>query len=149
MRRLVGAFAILPGPPRLGASVVEEDLQKAFSPDPVPKHCLRHVLAEWTPPKKVKWYSLDDALLNGSLPKLTPRYSEIHVPVAIVTGDSDLIVPAKENAHRLYEALPKSHPTILPNTDHQIPFTRPDAVVQAIENIARVTTDNLRLATDL
>ena len=122
--------------PLLSAWIVREDLQKAFSPDPVPKHYLRHVLAEWTRPKKVKWYSVDDALLNSSLPKLTPRYSEIHVPVAIVTGDSDLIVPAKENAHRLYEALPKSHLIVLPNTGHQIPFTRLEAVVEAIDQVA-------------
>jgi pimeloyl-ACP methyl ester carboxylesterase len=122
--------------PLLGASVVRGDLQKAFSPDPVPKHYLRHVLTEWTRPKKVKWYSIDDALLNTSLPKFTPRYSEIRVPVAIVTGDADLIVPAKENAHRLYEALPKSHLTVLPDTGHQVPFTRPDAVIDAIDLVA-------------
>ena len=82
------------------------------------------------------WYSVDDALLNSSLPKLIPRYSEIHVPVAIVTGDANQIVPAKENAHRLYEALPKSHLIVLPHTGHQIPFTRPDAVVDAVDLVA-------------
>jgi pimeloyl-ACP methyl ester carboxylesterase len=128
--------------PLLGASVVREDLQKAFSPDPVPKHYLRHVLTEWTRPKKVKWYSVDDALLNSSLPKFTPRYSDIHVPVAIVTGDSDQIVPAKENAHRLHEALPKSHLIVLPDTGHQIPFTRPEAVVEAIDSVAQLITDH-------
>ena len=125
--------------PLLGASVVREDLQKAFSPDPVPKHYLRHVLTEWTRPKKVKWYSVDDTLLNSSLPKFTPRYSEIHVPVAIVTGDSDLIVPAKENAHRLYDALPNSELVILQKTGHQIPFTRTEAVVNAIDRVAAKT----------
>jgi pimeloyl-ACP methyl ester carboxylesterase len=53
-----------------------------------------------------------------------------------VTGDSDLIVPAQENAHRLSEALPNSHLTVLPNTGHQVPFTRPDAVVEAIDLVA-------------
>lgn len=125
--------------PLLGASVVREDLQKAFAPDPVPKHYLRHVLSEWTRPKKVKWYSVDDALLNESLPKFTPRYSDIRVPVVIVTGDSDLIVPAKENAHRLYEALPYAELVVLEKTGHQIPFTRPDAVVDAIDRVAAKT----------
>jgi pimeloyl-ACP methyl ester carboxylesterase len=133
---LVGDLVNFLFTPLVSAWIVREDLQKAFSPDPVPKHYLRHVLAEWTRPKKVKWYSVDDALLNSSLPKITPRYSEIRVPVAIVTGDSDLIVPAKENAYRLYEALPKSHLTVLPDTGHQIPFTMADAVVEAIDLIA-------------
>lgn len=79
---------------------------------------------------------MDDALLNESLPKLSPRYSELNIPTAIVTGDSDLLVPAEENAHRLSEALPNSHLTVLPNTGHQIPFTRPEAVVDAIDYVA-------------
>jgi pimeloyl-ACP methyl ester carboxylesterase len=122
--------------PLLGASVVREDLQKAFSPDPVPKHYLRRVLSEWTRPRKVKWYSVDDALLNGSLPKFTDRYSDIRVPVTIVTGDSDLIVPANENAHRLYGALPHAELIVLEKTGHQIPFTRPNAIVEAIDGVA-------------
>ena len=126
--------------PLLGAWIVREDLQKAFSPDSVPKHYLRHVLSEWTRPRKVKWYSVDDALLNESLAKFTERYSDIRVPVVIVTGDSDLIVPAKENAHRLYEALPHAELVVLEKTGHQIPFTRPDAVVDAIDRVAaRIT----------
>jgi pimeloyl-ACP methyl ester carboxylesterase len=128
--------------PLVGAWIVREDLQKAFAPDAVPKHYLRHVLSEWTRPKKVKWYSVDDALLNESLPKFTPRYSEIRVPVVIVTGDSDLIVPAKENAHRLYEALPHAELVVLEKTGHQIPFTRPDAVIDAIDRVAARTTDS-------
>jgi pimeloyl-ACP methyl ester carboxylesterase len=122
--------------PLLAPWLVRTDLQKAFSPDLVPKHYLRHTLSEWTRPKKVKWYSIDDALLNESLPKLSPNYSEVTVPTVIVTGDSDLIVPAKENAFRLAETLPQSHLEVLPATGHQIPFTSPQAVVDAVDRIA-------------
>lgn len=147
--------------PLIGPWLVKTDVTKAFAPDPIPKHYLRHVLSEWTRPKKVKWYSIDDALLNDSLPKLSLRYAELiksnhrksdsfdslpadsvsnksrlRMPVSIVTGDSDLIVSAKENAHRLYEALPHSQLIVLEKTGHQIPFTRPDAVVAAINQVA-------------
>ena len=124
--------------PLLAAWLVRTDLAKAFSPDRVPKHYLRHVLTEWTRPKKVKWYSVDDALLNDSLPEFTSRYPNIRVPVAIITGDSDLIVPAKENAHRLHEALPHSELIILEKTGHQILFTRPGAVIEAVNRVASV-----------
>ncbi len=122
--------------PMLAAWLVRTDLAKAFAPARVPKNYLRHVLAEWTRPKKVKWYSVDDALLNDSLPEFTSRYPNIRVPVAIITGDSDLIVPAKENAHRLHETLPHSELIILEKTGHQIPFTRPEAVVEAIDRVS-------------
>ena len=147
--------------PLIGPWLVRTDVTKAFAPDPIPKHYLRHVLSEWTRPKKVKWYSVDDALLNESLPKLSLRYAELiksnhresdsfdslpadsvsnksrlRVPVSIITGDSDLIVPATQNAHRLYEALPQSDLVVLEKTGHQIPFTRPVAVVEAIDQVA-------------
>src|SRR6266851_610146 len=147
--------------PLLGAWLVRTDVTKAFAPDPIPKHYLRHVLSEWTRPKKVKWYSIDDALLNESLPKLSLRYAELiksnhpesdsidsspansvsngsrlRMPLSFVTGDSDLLVPATENAHRLYKALPHSELVVLEKTGHQIPFTRPDAVVAAIDQVA-------------
>lgn len=165
--------------PLLAAWLVRTDLAKAFAPDPVPKHYLRHTLAEWTRPKKVKWYSIDDALLNDSLPKFSPRYSELlerhhhdsdgrdpalgdsdqsdpafrhsrsdgkdnsvrndvrlRIPVSIVAGDSDQIVPVGENSRRLHEALPGSDLLVLPRTGHQIPFTYPDAVVNAIDRVA-------------
>jgi pimeloyl-ACP methyl ester carboxylesterase len=122
--------------PLIAASVVRSDLKKAFAPEPVPPHYLRSVLSEWTRPKKVKWYSVDDALLNASLPALSGRYKEIAAPVVIITGDSDLIVPAKENAHRLHESLPGSRLRVLVATGHQIPFTRAEAVVEAVNAIA-------------
>ena len=122
--------------PLLGSWLVRTDLAKAFAPDRVPQKYLRHVLGEWTRPKKVKWYSVDDALLNERLPTFADRYQNIKVPVTIITGDSDQIVPADENAERLYKAVPGSHLNLLPRTGHQIPFTRPDAVIAAIDQVA-------------
>jgi pimeloyl-ACP methyl ester carboxylesterase len=125
--------------PLFGASIVRSELKKAFSPDPVPKNYLRSVLSEWTRSKKVKAYSLDESSLNDSLKKFSPRYSELSVPVSILTGDSDLIVSEKEQAERLHQALPKSHLIVLPKTGHQIPFTRPQAVVDEIERVQRLS----------
>lgn len=125
--------------PLFGASVVRSELKKAFSPDPVPENYLRSVLSEWTKPEKVKSYSIDDALLNDCLKKLSLRYSEISVPVSILAGDSDLIVSETGNAGRLHDALPKSRLIVLPKTGHQIPFTRSQAVVEEIERVQRLS----------
>jgi pimeloyl-ACP methyl ester carboxylesterase len=127
--------------PLFAATVLRGELKKAFSPDPVPKNYLRHVLSEWTRAKKVKAYSLDEASLNDSLNKFSPRYPEIDVPVAILAGDSDLIVSEKEQAELLHKALPKSNLTVLPKTGHQIPYTRPQAVLDEIERVQRLSRD--------
>jgi|SRR5436190_4077315 len=122
--------------PLLSAWLVRSELAKAFAPDKVPRRYLRHTLTEWTRPSKVKWYSVDDALLNASLAKFSSRYADLHLPIAIVTGDSDSIVPAKENALRLAELLPKARLRILEKTGHQIPLVRPDAVIEAVELVS-------------
>jgi pimeloyl-ACP methyl ester carboxylesterase len=110
-------------------------LKKAFAPDRVPKHYLRTVLSEWTRPRKVKWYSVDDALLNVGLRNFSPRYSGLSLPITIVTGDSDLIVSLEENSRRLHQELPHSELVVLEKTGHQIPITRPEAVVEAIDRV--------------
>lgn len=125
--------------PLFAATFVRSELKKAFSPDPVPKNYLRSVLSEWTRSKKVKAYSLDETSLNDSLKKFSPRYPEISVPVSILAGDSDLIVSEKNNAERLHQTLPKSLLTVLPKTGHQIPFTRPQAVLDEIESVQRLS----------
>jgi pimeloyl-ACP methyl ester carboxylesterase len=122
--------------PLIAASLVRSDLKKAFAPDRVPQHYLRSVLSEWTRPRKVKWYAVDDALLNASLPGLSERYSEIRSPVSIITGDSDLIVPAKENAHRLADVMLNAHLRVLEATGHQIPFTRDEEVIEAVNCVS-------------
>jgi pimeloyl-ACP methyl ester carboxylesterase len=122
--------------PLLSAWLVRTDLTKAFAPHKVPGRYLRHTLAEWTRPSKVKWYSVDDALLDASLAKFSPRYEDLDLPIAIVTGDSDLIVPARENALRLAEVLPRARLRILEKTGHQIPLVRPDAVIEALELVS-------------
>ena len=125
--------------PLFGASLVRSELKKAFSPDPVPLAYLQSVLPEWTNQKKVKWYAIDDALLNDSVKKFGPRYPEISVPVSILAGDSDLCVSEKDNAERLHQALPKSNLIVLAKTGHEIPFTRSQAVVEEIERIQRLS----------
>jgi pimeloyl-ACP methyl ester carboxylesterase len=122
--------------PLFAPRVIKQDLEKAFAPDPVPRNYLKSVLSRWTRRDQIKWYSVDDNLLNPSLRELSPRYSEIKAPAVIVTGDSDQIVPPEENAHRLHQALPESELQVLPKTGHQILFTHPLAVVEAINTVA-------------
>ena len=63
---------------------------------------------------------------------LSPRYSQIEVPVVMVTGNCDHVVPPAEHAYRLHQVLPQSFLTVLPNTGHELPQTRPDAVIHAV-----------------
>jgi pimeloyl-ACP methyl ester carboxylesterase len=71
--------------------------------------------------------------LNDSLKVLSERYADIRLPVVIVAGDSDLLLEPKSQSHRLHQTIPGSELIVLPRTGHQIPQTRPQSVINAIE----------------
>src|SRR5262245_45975047 len=123
--------------PWLASWLVRTDLAKAFAPDKVPERYLSQSLAAWTSPAKVKCYSIDDAQLNASLLKFAPRYPELRMPLTIVTGDSDLIVPAQENALRLADVLPQAKLHIVQKAGHQLPLVCPEVVVEAIGQVGK------------
>jgi len=74
----------------------------------------------------------DEWALNDSLRRMTKRYSDIRIPVVIVTGDEDKIVSPKENAHRLQTVIPGSQLIELKKTGHEIPQTHPESIHSAL-----------------
>ena len=54
------------------------------------------------------------------------------MPVVIVTGSDDLLLEPKKHAYPLHKAIQGSKLVVLPLTGHQLPQTRPDAVIEAI-----------------
>ena len=67
---------------------------------------------------------------------MSQRYSEIRVPVVIVTGDKDKIVSANENAYRLHSKVAGSQLIELKNTGHEIPQTHPESIYSSVSLIS-------------
>src|SRR5258708_18024498 len=63
-------------------------------------------------------------------------YSEIDIPVVILTGDEDRIVSPKGNAYRLHAAIPQSQLIALKDTGHEIPQTHPQSIYAALTLIS-------------
>jgi pimeloyl-ACP methyl ester carboxylesterase len=83
----------------------------------------------------LKAYLDDEARLNASLRKLSKRYSEINIPVVILTGDHDQIVSPKENAYRLKDSIANAQLIELKDTGHEIPQTHPESISKALSLI--------------
>lgn len=116
----------------LGQQLVEQNLEQAFSPEPVPANYLEIAQALWTRPSQTKAVTLDNLTINPSLKALSPRYKEINKPTIIVVGDSDRVVNPEENSIALSQAIASSTLIRLPNTNHIIPQISPEAVLDAI-----------------
>jgi pimeloyl-ACP methyl ester carboxylesterase len=64
---------------------------------------------------------------------MSQRYSEIHVPVVIVTGDTDKVVGPQENAYRLKTAISQSQLIELKHAGHEIPQANAENIRDALK----------------
>jgi len=134
---LIGDLSLVLGKPFLGRHILKQALAQAFYPQAVPNSYLKTAAALWLGRRQVKAYLEDESVLNSSLKKMSRRYSEIRVPVAIVTGDQDRIVSAKDNAYRLHSVVPGSQLIELTETGHEIPQTHPESIYSALSLISQ------------
>ncbi len=133
---IVGDFSLLIGKTIMGRFMLKRNLARAFYPQTVPDSYFKLAVASWLGRKQLKAYLEDEWVLNASLKKMCKRYSEIDIPVVILTGDEDRIVSPKENAYRLHAAIPQSRLIALKDTGHEIPQTHPESIYAALTLIS-------------
>jgi alpha-beta hydrolase superfamily lysophospholipase len=75
--------------------MLKQALVQAFYPQAVPSNYFKIASSLWLGKKQLKAYIEDEWALNDSLRRMSQRYSDIKIPVVIVTGDKDKIVSPK------------------------------------------------------
>jgi pimeloyl-ACP methyl ester carboxylesterase len=64
-----------------------------------------------------------------------PRYPQIKVPVAIITGTDDDIVSPTIHSQAFAKAVPQTKLTLLPNVGHMPQYAAPEKIEAAIDEI--------------
>jgi pimeloyl-ACP methyl ester carboxylesterase len=139
---IVGDLSLMVGRTLFGEHLLKKELQKAFYPDSVPEEYLRHASSSWLRHKQVRAILEDEYSLDKDLEKIGRHYSEISIPVVIVTGDRDKVVSAKHNAYRLKTSIAHSQLIELKNTGHQVPQTHPESIFSAVTLISNSSSSN-------
>jgi pimeloyl-ACP methyl ester carboxylesterase len=125
-----------------GRNEIRKELEKAFSPDPAPQWYVDKFLASMFRLSELKAAASDEITLNTTLKKISPLYGAIKVPVVIVVGENDRIVPPQKHSYALHRAIAQSKLIVLAKAGHEIQFTRPQEVLSAIDlAMAPETTD--------
>jgi pimeloyl-ACP methyl ester carboxylesterase len=132
---LLGSVFLKTLTPLIGSRIVRSSLTEAYYPQQIQDDYLKAAETLWTKPSRIKACASDDRSLERSLELLSPRYVEIQLPVVIVTGDTDRVVNPEKNAQCLAHSISGAHLIRLTNTGHQLPQTRPQTVIEAIEMI--------------
>jgi pimeloyl-ACP methyl ester carboxylesterase len=130
---VIGDVNLAVGRLLFGKRMLKKELHNAFYPQAVPDDYLKSANASWLSQKHLRAYLEDERTLNASLKALSHRYSEIHVPVVIVTGDTDRVVGPQANAYRLKAAISQSQLVELKHAGHEIPQTDPESIRGALK----------------
>src|SRR5215213_8975779 len=77
----------------------------------------------------------DTATLNAAAALLQPHYSRLRVPLAIITGDMDAIVDARDHSGRLHQQAPESTLTILPGQGHMIQYSARGQIGRTVDGL--------------
>jgi len=111
-------------------------LKMVFSPGPIPPDFYERFpsgLARRA--GQIRATAGDAGLVQAAELRLPKRYGELKMPVAIVAGDGDKLVPFSQ-AERMRDAVPQAsfHPA--EGVGHMVHWTRPDVVLDAVKTVS-------------
>lgn len=122
--------------PLLGRAARAAVYRQIFAPMPVPERFEALFPRELAlRPSQLAAAAGDAGQLQHAAWKLSRRYHELRMPIAIVSGDGDKIVGHEAQAVRLSETLPQAELHTLPGVGHMVHWVALDEVMDAIDTI--------------
>lgn len=128
----LGALARNTLSPMLARSAMDKALRRVFAPNPVPAGMALYPVDMNARPGQMRAQAEEFLQLAPSANRLSPRYAEIRVPVAIVTGDEDQVIDPIPHSIRLHRTIRHSTLTVVPETGHMVHHIAPGEVLKAI-----------------
>lgn len=117
--------------------LIEETVARIFTPQPAPEGYVDHVGPGLTLRREtVRANARQLTDLHGHVSAMAPRYQTLSLPVEIVHGTEDDVVPMHVHAEPLAALLPNDSLTLLPDVGHMPHHAQPQAVVDAIDRAA-------------
>jgi pimeloyl-ACP methyl ester carboxylesterase len=116
---------------------IDDVIESIFAPDPAPPGYAQAVGAALSTRRdSLRANARQVNSLYPHVVSMSARYPTLDVPVEIVHGDADTIVPLDIHSQPLAALLPNAVLTILPGIGHMPHHAAPDAVIAAIDRVA-------------
>ncbi|HYE00931.1 MAG TPA: alpha/beta hydrolase [Alphaproteobacteria bacterium] len=123
--------------PALSRLLLPKICERLFDPAPVPDGFIDGMPWELIlRPSQLRAASQDLGFLNAATAEMSPAYRRIDVPVIVLQGDGDAVVPIDDHGVRLAEALPRGELRRLPGLGHMLHHSNPEAALGAIADIS-------------
>lgn len=115
-------------------SYVRSAIEAVFAPDPVPEGYDDFLGTPLTLRRDTLTANVTQVnSLRAELVTMEPRYPSLTLPVELIHGDADTIVPLTIHSLPLSKLLPNATLTVMPGAGHMPHHSHPGAVVEAID----------------
>ena len=132
-----GAIAVPVLSATVGRGLLDRITRAIFAPGEMPDGYLDHLGAELTlRPDSLRSNARQVRRLRDDVAALERRYPDLALPVELLHGTRDRIVPAETHARALAAQLPDATLTLLGGVGHMLHHADPDAVVAAVDRAA-------------
>lgn len=135
--RLGGALVVPPGTAFLPDSYIEGSIDAIFAPQSVPEGYARQVGAALSTRRASARANAQQ--VNGLRPfvvEMQKLYGTLTLPVELIHGDADTIVPARIHAQVFAAQVPSANLVMLPGVGHMPHHAAPEETVAAIDRAA-------------
>lgn len=137
-RPVIGGLARQTFLPLTARAVWPLIMRLLFGPAPVPKHFRRFPPWMVLRPSQIRTSAIELGLAGSATRRLSRRYRELRLPVAILAGRGDRIVDPKKHSGRLHAELRRSTFRVLDGVGHMVHHSNPKAVADAVDEVNRL-----------
>lgn len=118
-----------------GTLMMDEAVKPVLAPAPVPEHYVQRLGALLAlRPQNFLGNIQDMTLLSEYMQRLSPRYDQVRLPLLIIHGEADKLVPFWNHGRRVLPVIPQAKAVLIPNAGHAPQHSHPREVVEALEN---------------
>lgn len=117
-------------------SRVANAIDSIFAPQPTPEGYLQHIRPELSArPDVYRANALQVGALKDQFREMVPRYPNLKMPIELIHGSADTIVPANIHAQPFAALMPNANLTMLDGIGHMPHHTQPDALTNALKRL--------------
>lgn len=125
-----------------GQLLLEDSVASVLAPNTVPADYVRRIAAPLALRPRNFLDNVEDMnRLSEYMQTLSTRYDEVGLPLLLIHGESDTLVPFWNHGRRLLPVIPQTELVLLPQTGHAPHHAHPAAVVRAIDSFYRSVTE--------
>lgn len=121
--------------PLIGRLMWPGVIKTMFSPAPVPERFDQMPVWMALRPKQIGASASETALMIPAAARLSARYAELTLPIAVIAGEGDKVVSADHNAVRFHEEVQHSELIIEPGVGHMAHYADPHRIMEALTKL--------------